>query len=208
MIIIRRITNEVDVGVCRGIHWLSALSASLYFLELRASSLDLTSSVLRFLNTRIVVRGSKVVISSQNRSSLLWIVLLFEQLTVLDRLTKSGLFFLHVSLIEAGRVFNHLWLLLLLNGIYITKWTHQAQVAELRNIFASKRCHAAGVSQFVKLFCNALMFRPLHQLVYFLTAVVVRWFHHTPIWDSLSGLYWKRRHRLNVELWLTRSIKT
>ena len=120
MVIIRRITNEVDVGVGRCIHWLSALSASLYFLELGASGLYLTSSVLGFLNTSIVVCGNEVVIAGQNGSPLLCVVLFFEQLTFLDSLTKPLLLFLQISLIEAGRVVNYLWLLLLLCCLNVT----------------------------------------------------------------------------------------
>ena len=124
MIIIRRITNEVDVGVGWCVHWLPALSTSLYFLELGASSLYLTSSVLGFLDTSIVVYGSEVVIAGQNSSSLLWIVLFFEQLTVFDCLAKPLFLFLNVSLIKAGRVVNYLWLLLLLCCLNVTKWAH------------------------------------------------------------------------------------
>ena len=124
VIVIRRITDEVNVGVCRCVHWLSALSASLYLLEFWASGLDLTTGVLCFRNTCIVVCWSEVVISGQNRSSLLWIVLLLEQLTVFDCLAKPLLLFLQVGLIEAGRVIDQLWLLLLLGGIYVTKRAH------------------------------------------------------------------------------------
>ena len=108
MIVVRGVTDEVNVGVSRGVHRLSALSTSLYFLEFGASGLDLTSGVLCFRNTCIVICGSEVVISGQNSSSLLRIVLLLEQLTVFDCLAKPLLLFLQVGLIEAGRVLNNL----------------------------------------------------------------------------------------------------
>ena len=78
MVIVVRVTNEVDVEVCRRMNGLTTLAPGNDFLELGPCRLDLPTRVFRVRNLLICVDLWKVIVAGENRASFFRLVDTFE----------------------------------------------------------------------------------------------------------------------------------
>ena len=102
-----RVTNKVYVQVSWCSYRLSTLATLDYFLELGPGGLDLTSCILHFLDFFVSILFLEVIVSSQNRLSLIAEVLALKLASVLDGLRILFHSLLNIVLVEARRIVDH-----------------------------------------------------------------------------------------------------
>lgn len=104
MVEVIRISNEVDVHIGRCSNRLPALSPADYLLELGASSLDLSTSILRLLHSFIRVLLHEVVVAGEDGASLVGEVCPLELLSFFNALVVLLLLLLEVIFVKTGRL--------------------------------------------------------------------------------------------------------
>lgn len=102
MVEVIRISNEVDVHVGWCSDRLPALSPADYLLELGASGLNLSSSILRLLNLFIRVLLHEVVVAGEDGAPLVREILPLELLSFFNALVVLLLLLLEVVVVKTG----------------------------------------------------------------------------------------------------------